>query len=117
MTYITVAVYAVPTENKDAFIAHSKATTPLFKKHGALAAVDAWGDDVPDGETTSFPLAVKAEAGETVAYSHIIWPDKATHDANMEKVMKAMQAASAALPMPFDGKRMIFASFDTVVEA
>ncbi len=117
MSYITVAAYAVPTANKDAFIAHSKTLTPLFTKHGALAAVDAWGDDVPDGETTSFPMAVKCEADETVAYSHVIWPDKETHDANMQKVMAAMQQASKDNPMPFDGKRMIFASFQTVVEA
>ena len=117
MTYVTVAVYAVPTANKARFIEHSKELTPLFTRHGALAAVDAWGDDVPDGETTSFPMAVQCAADETVAYSHIIWPDKATHDENMPNVMAAMQAASADNPMPFDGKRMIFASFQSVVEA
>ena len=117
MTYITVAVYAVPTANKDDFVAHSKEVTPLFAKHGALSAVDAWGDDVPEGQLTSFPMAVQCAPDETVAYSHIIWPDKATHDANMPKAMEDMQAASAEFPMPFDGKRMIFASFQTVVEA
>lgn len=117
MTYITVAIYAVPTANKDAFITHSKELTPLFTKNGALAAVDAWGDDVPEGELTSFPMAVKCGSDETVAYSHIIWPDKATHDANMQNVMEEMQQALQDNPMPFDGKRMIFASFETVVEA
>ena len=117
MTYITVAAYAVPTENKAAFIAHAKALTPIFTQHGALSAIDCWGADVPDGEVTSFPMAVKCDPSETVAYSHVVWPDKATHDANMEKVMEAMQAASEDHPMPFDGKRMIFASFETVVEA
>lgn len=117
MTYITVAVYAVPTSSKDAFIEHAKALTPLFVKHGALTAADAWGDDVPDGDVTSFPMAVKCKPDETVAYSHVTWPDKATHDASMEKVMAAMQAASTDNPMPFDGQRLIFASFDTVFEA
>ena len=116
MTYITVAAYAVPTANKDAFIAHSKVVTPLFKKHGALTAVDAWGDDVPDGQITSFPMAVQCAPDETVAYSHVIWPDKETHDANMEKVMSDMQGSMANNPMPFDGKRMIFASFQSLVE-
>ena len=117
MTYITVAVYAVPNANREAFIAHSKEMTPLFRRHGALAAVDAWGDDVPDGEVTSFPMAVKCAPDETVAYSHVIWPDKATHDASMQKVMEDMQAVGENSPMPFDGKRMIFASFQTVFEA
>lgn len=117
MTYITVAAYAVPTAQKEAFVAHCRELTPLFRKHGALAAVDAWGDDVPDGKTTSFPMAVKCKADETVAYSHVIWPDKATHDANMQNVMTDMEEASKDNPMPFDGKRMIFASFQAVYEA
>ena len=54
MTYISVAAYPVPTANKEAFIGHAKRLTPLFIEHGALSAVDAWGVDVPDGETTSF---------------------------------------------------------------
>lgn len=116
MAYISVAVYAVPTDKKETFIEHSKQMTPLFKKHGALAAMDCWGDDVPDGDVTSFPMAVKCEPGETVAYSHIIWPDKATHDANMQSVMEEMQAVEKEYPMPFDGQRMIFGSFKTVVE-
>lgn len=116
MTYITVAVYPVPTANKAAFVTHSKQMSPLFLKHGALTAVDCWGDDVPAGEVTSFPMAVKCNEDETVAYSHVVWPDKATHDANMEAVMADMQAESEDNPMPFDGKRMIFASFETLVE-
>lgn len=116
MTYISVAVYPVPTARKDEFIAHSKVMAPIFKKHGALAAVDCWGDSVPEGKLTSFPMAVKCEPGETVAYSHIIWADKAAHEAGMEKAMKDMQALEGDNPMPFDGKRMIFADFETVVE-
>lgn len=46
-----------------------------------------------------------------------IWPDKQTHDANMQTVTGAMQTAETDSPMPFDGKRMIFASFETVLEA
>ncbi len=116
MTYIDVAIYAVPTANKDAFIAHSKAITPLFTEHGALAAVDCWGADVQEGEITSLPMAVKLEPGETVAYSHIIWPSKAAREAGMPKVMEAMQGGVGG-EMPFDGKRMIFGGFETVIEA
>jgi len=117
MTYITVAVYPVPTANKDAFKAHSERMAPLFTKHGALSAVDCWGDNVPPGEVTSFPMAVKCNEDETVAYSHIIWPSKAAHDEGMPKAMEDMQSASQSDPMPFDGKRMIFASFEALVEA
>ena len=61
-------------------------------------------------------MAVKCEPDETVAYSQVVWPSKAVHDENMPKLMEAMQAASVDDPMPFDGKRMIFANFETVLE-
>jgi hypothetical protein len=32
-----------------------------FKEHGALKLVECWGDDVPDGKLTSFPMAVASE--------------------------------------------------------
>ena len=60
MTYIDGFVCAVPVENKEAFIEHSRITSPVFKKYGALRIMDNGGDEGPDGEQTSFPLAVKA---------------------------------------------------------
>ena len=115
MTYISVATCAVPTANKDAFIAHSNEVMPILKKLGVLAAVEAWGDDVPSGKVTSFPMVVKCEPDEIVTYSHVIWPDKKTHDANMKEVMSEMQETMGNNPMPFDRKRMIFASSQSLV--
>jgi len=34
---------------------HAEAAAVVFKEHGALKFVECWGDDVPDGEVTSFP--------------------------------------------------------------
>ena len=113
MSYNQVMVAAVPTANKDAYFAHAKETLPLFRKHGALSVVENWGHDVPSGEVTSFPMAVKCQPDETVVVSWIIWPDKATCDAAWENMMPEMQAMGE---MPFDGKRMIFGTFDTLLE-
>jgi uncharacterized protein YbaA (DUF1428 family) len=117
MTYVDLAVYAVPTERKAEFISHSEVMAPVFTKHGALAAVDCWGDDIPEGEITSLPMAVKCEKNETVCFSWITWPDKAARDAGMAKAMEDMQNMSGNSPMPFDGKRMIFGGFQAIVEA
>ena len=43
----------------------------VFREHGAVAVVEAWGDDVPEGKVTSFPMAVKLEEGETVVFSWV----------------------------------------------
>jgi len=49
----------------------------------------------------------------------IEWPDKATRDAAMKKMMEDPRmdpSAPGNPPMPFDGKRMIFGGFEQVVE-
>ena len=85
----------------------------FFLEFGALRVVEAWGDDVPDGKQTDFKRAVQAKDNETVVFSWIEWPDKATRDAAMEKTRNEPRMVE---PMPFDGKRMIFGGFVPVVE-
>ena len=50
----------------------------VFKEHGALKVVECWGDDIPEGKVTSFPMAVKCEKAETVVFSWVIWPSRAS---------------------------------------
>lgn len=114
MSYVDGFVAAVLTANKEKFVNHSKAMMPFFKEFGALSVTDCWGDDVPDGEVTSFPMAVKKKADETVVLSWIIWPDKKTRDAGMEKMMSDPRMAE--MEMPFDGKRIIFGGFEPIFE-
>ena len=116
MTYIDLAVYAVPTRNKVQWLAHAKLLSPLFIRHGARQLADCWGDDIKDGKTTSLPLAVKCEPDETVAMSVMYWPSKAARDAGMEKVMHEMKSIEGITSMPFDGSRLIFGSFEAALE-
>lgn len=89
---------------------------PIFREHGATRVVEGWGDDVPHGQHTDFFRAVAAEEGETVVFSWIEWPDKATRDAGMKKVMDDPRMPTGDTPMPFDGKRLIFGGFATLVD-
>jgi len=68
MAYVDGFVAAVPTVNKEKFLKHAKDAAAICKEHGATQVVDCWGDDVPDGVVTSFPMAVKCEADETVSF-------------------------------------------------
>ena len=117
MPYIDGFVFAVPTANKEKFRQFGEKFDQLFRKHGAAQVIEAWGDDVPTGETTDFYRAVKAKEDETIVFSWIFWPDKATRDAGNEKVMADMETMGGeAANMPFDGKRMIYGGFDVLVE-
>ena len=115
MTYVASAVFAVPTHNKDEYIKHSSQMAELFKQNGATRVVDCWGENVPDGEITSFPMAVQCKPDETVCFSWIEWPSKEVHDEAMPKTMEAMRSLDMGA-MPFDGKRMIFGEFEIVME-
>ena len=81
MPYIDGFLLAVPADNKDTYKQFSEQTWPMFKEFGAVAMWECWGDDVPHGKVTSFPMAVKKEDNEVVVFSWIEWPDKATRDA------------------------------------
>ena len=113
--YIDGYVYAVPETNKQAFIDFAQKSAELFKKHGATRVVECWADDVPEGETTSFPMAVKKQDDEAVLFSWVEWPDKVTRDAAYENMMPEMEAMGFG-EMPFDGKRMIYGGFVPVVD-
>ena len=116
MPYIDGMLAAVRNEDKAKFIEYARQTADVFKRCGATAVVENWGDEVPDGELTSMPMAVKCEPGETVVFSWIIWPDKETHNAGWEKVMADPLMQMDENPMPFDGKRMIYGRFETILD-
>lgn len=115
MSYVDGFVLAVPTANKEKFIKHAKEGDSVFIEFGALRVLECWADDVPHGKLTDFFGAVKATDDETVVFSWIEWPDKATRDAGMKKMMDDPRMDPANNPMPFDGKRMIYGGFVPIV--
>ncbi len=115
MSYVDGFVAAVPTDHRDKYLDHAREMAVLFKEHGATSVVECWGDDVPDGEVTSFPMAVKRKENETVVFSWIMWPSREVRNAGMEAFMKDPRVASADA-MPFDGKRMIFGGFEVILD-
>lgn len=116
MSYVDGFVAAVAKENKQKFIDHAKLFAAVLKENGALAVVDTWAEDVPEGKVTSFPLAVKKQDNEEVVFSWITWPSKAVREAAWQIIMQDPKFDQATNPMPFDGKRMIFGGFDIVSE-
>ena len=115
--YVAGFVLAVKTAEKEAYIALARETVKDFRDGGATRVVECWGDAVPDGASTSFPMAVKCEADETVLFSWIEFPDKATHDACMAKMEENFTEMPAEMLRVMDPGRMIFGGFETIVDA
>lgn len=119
MSYIDGFVIAVPKANKAAFTEHANTADSLFMEWGALRVLECWEEDVPDGQLTDFRRAVQAKPDEAVVFSWVEWPDKATRNAAMQKMMAGdnldPRVDPQTNPMPFDGKRLIFGGFVPVV--
>jgi uncharacterized protein YbaA (DUF1428 family) len=116
MTYVEGFLTPVPTANKDAYKKHAEGAVELFTNLGATRFVEAWGDDVPDGKTNDLKKSVELKDDETVLFSWLEYPDKATRDAANEKMMNDPNSAEMMKDMPFDGSRMIFAGFEPIVD-
>jgi uncharacterized protein YbaA (DUF1428 family) len=87
----------------------------VLVEYGAARVLECWGDDVPRGKQTDFWKAVEAKDDEAVLFSWIEWPDKATRDMAMPKVVADPRLKPENNPMPFDGKRLIYGGFAPVV--
>lgn len=117
MDYIDGFVAAVPTKNKASYLKHAQDAAIVFKEHGAIGLVECWESDVPEGELTSFSMAVKREEGESIVFSWIVWPSREARNLGMQKAMIDPRMSNAENPMPFDGKRMIFGGFNMILKA
>jgi len=119
MAYIDGFVLAVPTTKKQAFFDMAKSVDSMFLEYGATRVMECWGEDVPHGKLTDFFMAVQAKEDESVVFSWIEWPDKATRDAGMARFSELMQTDerfdATKNPPPFDGKRMIFGGFAPIL--
>lgn len=116
MSYVDGFLAAVPVANKADYLAMAQRAAPLFREYGALQVVECWGDDVPHGKLTDFYRAVHAETGENVVFSWVIWPDKASRDAGWKAMENDQRMKQDDMPMPFDGKRMIYGGFCPILD-
>ena len=116
--YVDGFVMAVPAAGTQAFTDYARTFDNIFMEFGATRIIEALADDVPDGTVTDFRKSVQAASDETVGFSWVEYPDKATRDAGMQKMMEDPRMDPANPdnpPMPFDGKRMIYGGFQPVV--
>lgn len=116
--YVDGFVLPVPRKNLAKYKAMAKLSGKVWRDHGAIDYVECIQDDVKPGKVTSFPQSVKLKKGEVVIFSWATYKSKADRDRVMKKVMADPRLASMMdeAKMPFDGMRMFWGGFKTMVK-
>ena len=113
-SYIDGIVVPVPTARRDEYADLARRNAKVFIEYGANRVIESLGDDLNHGQVTDYYRAVKAQDGETVAFSFIEWPDKAARDQAWQKIMQdeRMQHGGGL----FDGSRMFWGGFEKILD-
>ena len=114
--YVDGFVLPVPKKNLAAYRRMAQKASRIFRDLGALEYRECAGEDLNVKMGLPFPRGIKTKPGETVVFSWITWPSRQVRDQGMKKVMEDPRMQPGA-DMPFDGKRMIYGGFETIVEA
>ena len=109
MPYVDAFVLAVPKQSLEAYKAMARRSGEVWEESGALAYVEYFGDDVPYGELTSVPRAVRAKDNEVIAFSWIVYESREQRDGANARVMADPRIQAIMSDAPFDGKRLIYA--------
>lgn len=117
MRCVDTLVAAVPNDNKDVFIRYTELAASIFKQNGALNAVYCWGRNVPDGEVTSLPLAVRCKPDETVVFGWVLWPSEEVRADGMQRTLGDPRLQNQCNPIPYDAVNAVYGMFEPVAES
>jgi uncharacterized protein YbaA (DUF1428 family) len=117
MAYVEFMVSPVKTKRMAEYKKLCRKSNELWKKHGAVSSIELIADDAKPGKLTSFPQSVMLAKGEAVAVSMITFKSKSHRNAVWKKLMTEPFFADYDWKRsPFDGKRMFFGCFKTLVQ-
>jgi uncharacterized protein YbaA (DUF1428 family) len=118
MQYVDGFVVPVPKKKLAAYRALARKAGKIWREHGALEYRECIAEDVKSGKLTSFPQSVKLKPQEIVVFSWIVYKSRAHRDRVNAKVMKDPRLAGMmdTKTLPFDGKRMIYGGFETLLK-
>jgi uncharacterized protein YbaA (DUF1428 family) len=116
--YVDGFVVPVPLSKLEDYRRMAEHSGKIWKEHGALQYWETIGDDVKPGKVTSFPQSVQLKEGETVVFAWIVYNSREHRDAVNAKVMADPRMKESMDPknFPFDGQRMFWGGFKSLVE-
>lgn len=117
--YVDGYVLPIPKNKVEVYRAMAAKAAPIFIEHGALEVRECVAEDVKKGKVTSFPQSVILKRNEVVVFSWVVYKSRKERDKVMKKIMTDPRMAEIMdiNNMPFDGQRMIYGGFTTIVSA
>ena len=112
--YINTYIIAVPEARKVEYLKIASVFAEVARDYGAIEIRENWEQEIPDGDNTDYRKAVKAEPGEKIVSSWVIWPDREAA-AKAHKGMYEDPRLMDMGDMPFDGTRMILGGFEPLL--
>lgn len=113
--------YVMVTKRPKAYRAMAAAGAKIWKKYGALAYYECFGDDLGQKYVTlPFPKLLKTKRGEKVIFAFVVYKSRAHRDAVNKKVMADPMMNDpkwVKRGMPFDMKRVASGGFKVIVQA
>ena len=118
MPYVDGFVIPVPKRNLAAYRRMALKSGKIWKEHGALEYRECVGDDLDIKGVKTFPRQIRPKPGETVLFSWIVYKSRAHRDQVNARVLKdpRITRMMEQQKMPFDGKRMVYGGFRTIVD-
>ena len=119
MSYVDGFVVPVPKKKRAAYVAMARKACKVWREHGALDYRECVADDVSRAGAPRFRAASSSKPGEVVVFSYIAYKSRKHRDQVISQGDEG-QAARTMMDlkaMPFDGKRMFFGGFKSVVKA
>jgi uncharacterized protein YbaA (DUF1428 family) len=115
MSYVDGFIVPVPKRSLAAYKKLATRAGKIWREHGAVEYWECVADDVKPGKWTSFPQSVKLKKNEVVVFSWILYKSRKDRDRVLKKVMADKRLKMDMKDMPFDGKRMIYGGFKSLV--
>lgn len=121
--------FVLPVRDLNAYRDMAEKASKIWVEHGALeyreCAIDdaapscAGTEEHPEFKPYPFAKTVDAKSDETVVFAYVVYNSREHRDEVNAKVMSdpRMQQICDPNNMPFDGTRMAWAGFKTIVEA
>lgn len=118
MPYVDGFVIPIAKRKLQVYRRMARKAGKIWREHGALEYRECVGDDLNIKGVKTFPRQIRLKPGETVLFSWIVYQSRTHRDRVNAKVLKDPRLAKMMSPaaMPFDGKRMVYGGFKTLVD-